>query len=74
MKASEFQEMVIGRLTSIERDITHHIRRTDILEQLVVDYEKRIREFEKLNNFLTISGRILIIGAALAGIAKLFLT
>jgi hypothetical protein len=66
MSAAECRQKVVERLTAIERDLAHHISRTELLE-------KRIEAYEKVNSFLTISGRLLVIGAAGTAIAKYLL-
>lgn len=66
MKATEFRKEVAERLTGIEHDLKYHIQRTDLLES-------RIAKFEKLNNFLTVLGRLLVVGAAGVAIARFLL-
>lgn len=62
----EFRDEVRVELAEIKKDLAEHMRRTALLEG-------RQERHEKFANFLTIAGRLLVVGAAGAAIARLFL-
>lgn len=58
-----FREETRIELAEIKKDIAYHIRRTDILET-------RQQRIHGLMEFLAVTGRLLVIGAAIAGILR----
>lgn len=57
----EFKSQALVELAEIKRDLSYHIRRTNLLEA-------RIEEQQKMHTFLTVVGRLIVVGAAGAAI------
>lgn len=75
-RINEFKDHMSFRLESIDENLAEHMKRTDVLEQLHKDNQKRIETLEKPREFLEMLKKIIGYIAAIAGgimvILKLF--
>lgn len=63
-EVTEFKAQALVELSEIKRDLSYHIRRTDLLQA-------KMESHDKLHNFLVMTGRLLVIAAAAAAIVRL---
>lgn len=67
MKNSDFQLQVIRRLTAMEKDLKHHIKRTDLLEAM-------IKPLVKLYHWGQVTLLMCAAGGGVAGLMKVYET
>lgn len=59
-KIDKNQKHLEVRLESIDKNLEEHMRRTDVLEQLHKDNEKRIMRLEKPFNWFSVTWKVIL--------------
>lgn len=72
-KIQENQQGIQVDLAEIRKDVNYHIKRTDLLEELVASNKRETAPLIETYNFIKVFGLLLVSGAALAAILRLFL-
>lgn len=70
MTTNEILAQIKEELILIKNDLSYHIKRTDILEQ---EFKPIKRHVELINGVCKLFSAAVIVAAALAGIARLFI-